>query len=390
MSKNVLTLIKKELVRFFTDRRMVFSLILPGLIIFVLYSVMGNFMGEMTSVDPDYEYQIYIVNQPSELEGFNHSEALNFNITYLDQEDDTLLDDIENQDVDLYLIYQDNFYADMLAYQTGDGLAPEIDMYYNSAKTESSSAYNYYRTVLNQYESNLSNKFDINRDTETQYDMATEDDVTMLIITSILPFLLMTFLFSGAMTISTESIAGEKERGTIATLLMTPTKRSEIALGKIISLSIITLVSATSSFLGVMLSLPRLLGQSSFSVSMYGFGTYALLFVVIISTVLIYVVLLSIVSAYAKSVKEAASLAAPFMILNMLVGISSMLGVSSSSVISYMIPLYNSVQSITSILSLAVVPLHLGVTIFVNLIIVTIGVWILAKMFNSEKVMFNK
>ncbi len=390
MSSNILTLIKKELTRFFTDRRMVFSLILPGLIIFVLYSVMGNFMGEMTAIDDDYEYQIYVLNQPEELKGFNVSSQYNFNIIYLDEADDSLLQDIQDQDVDLYIIYTPDFYNKMTNYVTGEGAAPDIDMYYNSAKNESSFIYDYYKAILNQYETSMTNRFDINVDQDVTYDLATQDDISMMIITSILPFLLMTFLFSGAMNISSESIAGEKERGTIATLLMTPTKRSEIALGKIISLSLITLVSAASSFLGLMLSLPKLLGESNFSVSMYGVGTYVLLFVVIISTVLIYVVLLSIVSAYAKSVKEAASLAAPFMILNMLIGISSMLGVSSTNTAAYFIPLYNSVQSITGILSLAVNPLNLGITIIVNLVVVSIGVWVLAKMFNSEKIMFNK
>jgi sodium transport system permease protein len=71
--------------------------------------------------------------------------------------------------------------------------------------------------------------------------------------------LIIMFLFSGAMSIGPDSIAGEKERGTIATLLVTPVKRSEIAIGKVMSLSIISLFSATSSFIGIMLSLPKLL-----------------------------------------------------------------------------------------------------------------------------------
>ena len=390
MSNNVITMIKKELKRVFTDRRMLISLILPGVLIFVLYSIMGNFTSQLSSVDPTYEYQVYVENQPTELDGFNQSEAFNITILTPDMSDADILKAIENKTVDLYIKFDANFYQDMMNYTVGNGDAPEIQIFYNSTSNESSTIYSYYVSVFDYYESQLSNKFDINRETDVSYDQATENDLSIKLITTLLPFLLMTFLFSGAMSVSSESIAGEKERGTIATLLMTPTKRSEIALGKIISLSMITLVSATSSFAGVMLSLPKLLGGANVTVSMYGAGTYILLFIVIISTVLIYVVLLSIVSAYAKTIKEAASLAIPFMMLNMLIGISSMLGTTSSSLFAYFIPLYNSVQSITSILSLTVNPGYLAITIGSNLVIVSIGVWILTKMFNSEKIMFNK
>lgn len=390
MSNNVITMIKKELKRVFTDRRMLISLILPGVLIFVLYSIMGNFTSQLSSVDPTYEYQVYVENQPTELDGFNHSEAFNITVLTPDMSDADILKAIENKTVDLYIKFDTNFYQDMMDYTVGNGDAPEIQIFYNSTSNESSAIYSYYVSIFDYYESQLSNKFDINRETDVSYDQATENDLSIKLITTLLPFLLMTFLFSGAMSVSSESIAGEKERGTIATLLMTPTKRSEIALGKIISLSMITLVSATSSFAGVMLSLPKLLGGANVTVSMYGAGTYILLFIVIISTVLIYVVLLSIVSAYAKTIKEAASLAVPFMMLNMLIGISSMLGTTSSSLYAYFIPLYNSVQSITSILSLTVNPGYLAITIGSNLVIVSIGVWILTKMFNSEKIMFNK
>ena len=390
MSKNVITMIKKELRRVFTDRRMVLSLLLPGIIVFVLYSFMGNFTSELIGVDDTHVYQVYTVNEPTEFDVFNDTDAYDIETQSPSVDDETLLQQISDDEVDLYIVYEENFYAKMQAYQVGDGPAPKIDIYYNSTNNESSAIYSYYVGMLTQYESAISNKFDINPSTDIVYDQATQDDFSIKMITSLLPFLLMTFLFSGAMQVSTESIAGEKERGTIATLLITPTKRSEIALAKIISLSMITLVSAASSFAGVMLSLPKLLGGADVSISMYGPGTYILLFIVIISTVLIYVVLLSIISAFAKTIKEASSLAVPFMMLNMLIGISSMLGVASSGIATYFIPLFNSVQSITSILQLEFNGINLLITILTNLAVVSLGVWLLTKMFNSEKYMFKK
>ena len=56
--KNIITIIKKELKRFFTDRRMLTSLIMPGLLIFVIYTLMGNFMADAMGVEENYTYNV--------------------------------------------------------------------------------------------------------------------------------------------------------------------------------------------------------------------------------------------------------------------------------------------------------------------------------------------
>lgn len=58
-------ILKKELKRYFTDVRMLIGIILPGILIFLLYSVMGNFMGQQSSSIK--ECTIYVVNEPVEL-----------------------------------------------------------------------------------------------------------------------------------------------------------------------------------------------------------------------------------------------------------------------------------------------------------------------------------
>lgn len=389
--QNIWTIVKKELKRFFTDRRMLVTLILPGLMIFILYSLMGSVLSETVTVPEDYTYKVSIVNHPSEFDSFNQNPAYPVELTVVDG---TLWIDevklaITEKTVDLLIVYEADFYTKMLAYSIDSGLpAPQVEIFYNASSNESSSIYSYYTSMLLDYESNISNKFDINRG-DTSYNLASSTDMSIQFVTMLVPFLLITFLFTASLSIASESIAGEKERGTIATLLSTPTKRSEIALGKVIALSITALASAASSFFGLMLSLPKLIGED-FTMAMYDFGTYVLLFTVLISTILIFIVLISIISAYAKSIKEASSLAMPLMIIIMLIGISSMFGTSSSDMIMYFIPVYNSVQSITFILSLEVNYLFLTITILVNLMVVGLGTILLTRMFDSEKVMFNK
>ena len=192
---------------------------------------------------------------------------------------------------------------------------------------------------------------------------------------------------------ATESIAGEKERGTIATLLVTPVRREEIALGKILALAIIALLSGLFSTLGTVLSLPKLLGAASagLSISYYAASDYLLLGVVILATVLLLVALISLVSAWAKTIKEAQTLVLPLMILVMLVGLSGMLGNGAAGAwYYYLIPLYNSVQCMVGILSFSAVPGYILLTACSNLVYSALGAYALSRMFRSERVMFSR
>jgi sodium transport system permease protein len=231
--------------------------------------------------------------------------------------------------------------------------------------------------------------FDMSSDIIMDEDKAAGQGFAML-----LPMLIIMFLFSGAMSIGPDSIAGEKERGTIATLLVTPTKRSEIAIGKILSLTVISMFSATSSFIGIMFSLPKLMASGSgenMNVFIYGIGDIAILFSVLIATVLVIVGLISVLSAYAKTIKEAGMLIMPFYFLSMVLGMSTMFsGEASSNMWVYITPIYSSVNLIIAILTFDVSITAYLLTISSSLIYVTIFIYILNKLFQSEKVMFSK
>ena len=229
-------------------------------------------------------------------------------------------------------------------------------------------------------------------DSSIAYDVATSEDISAMVVTMMLPFLLLTFLFTGCVSISTESIAGEKERGTIATLLVTPTKRSHIAIGKIIALSIAALVSATCSFVGVILSLPKLMSMgedTQITLSMYDFSTYVSIFAVILVTVIFFTAILSIISTLSKNLKEASQWSSVLMIFIMMLGVTSMIGMGNiaSNPLVYLIPVYNSVQCMSGIFAMSFNGLNFVITILANIVYIGFGVYILAKMFNSEKIM---
>ncbi|MCQ2281358.1 MAG: ABC transporter permease subunit [Bacteroidales bacterium] len=318
MKNNVGTIIRKEFARFFGDRSLVFtSVIMPGLLIYVIYTLMGSFLGDKVQEEIAKDEQ-----QKTEF------------ISPLTADEEHLLDSLQ-----------------------------EVRS-----------------TAYYEYEANLG---------------TSDEDELGDLLGNLIPMLIIMLLFSGSMAVAPTAIAGEKERGTIATLLVTPMKRSELALGKIISLSCFALLSGLSSFLGIILSLPKMLNIGAEEADQlnlalpYQTSHFALIFLLIVSTVLIIISAISIFSAWAKDVKSAGTMITPLMLFIMLAALTPMIG-SPSSPLLYLIPVYNSAQCMASVFSFKVELMPLIITISAN-IIYTIGAVIaLAKMFNSEKIMFSK
>ena len=64
--KTIITVLKKELRRFFTDSRMLTSIFLPGILIYVIYSLLCGVVTDMMT--PTFtEFEIYVENEPAEL-----------------------------------------------------------------------------------------------------------------------------------------------------------------------------------------------------------------------------------------------------------------------------------------------------------------------------------
>lgn len=392
MKKDMVTIIKKEFARFFGDKRVVFATILmPGLLIYLIYTFMGTGMRKEMSTEEGYVANAYVQNMPEEFSPALSELSAEWN-PVSGEELEGAKTAIQEKEADLLVIFPEDFIARTAAYEVTSGeSAPNVEIYYNSTEAESTKLYNVMTEMLNAYEASMANKLDINAG-EGVYDLATEKDVTGQIFAMLLPMLLMTFMFTGCAAVAPESIAGEKERGTIATLLVTPMKRSSLALGKIISLSSIAILSGLSSFIGTMLSLPNLMGsaKSGMNASVYVLSDYLLLLGIIFTTVLVMVSLISIISAFARSIKEASTAVSPLMVVVMLISLTPMFGGGEKSLGIFFIPLYNSVQSIHGIFSFTYQPVQVVITILVNVVASGLFTWVLTRMFNNEKVMFSK
>ena len=395
MKSNTLTIIKKEFARFFGDRQLLFTaVIMPGLLIYIIYSFMGSGIKKMVTEGAEEQVILRVENLPESiapiLKGIPSTLVLPMPI----MEED--IEDLKDKSVNMVvMIFPEAFDELVATYDPQSGVAaPNVEIYYNSANNASSRVYHRLEGSLTAYENQLSNRFDINRadSEETQFDMASQDEVLGDILSKLIPMLILMMLFSGVMAIAPSAIAGEKERGTIATLLVTPLKRNELALGKVVSLSGMALMSGISSFIGIALSLPKMIQVDASGMELnYTVSDYLVILLIILATVLIMASAVSLLSALAKDVKNAGTMITPFMLVIMLCGLMPMFqSGASENLTAYLIPFYNSIQVMTAVFAHKMRWIPVIVTVAANVVYTGIAVWGLTRMFNSEKVMFSK
>ncbi|MBR4391184.1 MAG: ABC transporter permease [Bacteroidales bacterium] len=397
MKSNTWTIIKKEFARFFGDRQLLFTaVILPGLLIYILYTILGSGINKMATDGMDDMVVVRIENLPENVAPLMESmPSIEVMQQPFSQEDINLLED---KGLNMVLMrFPEAFDSIVAVYDSQSGeSAPNVEIYYNSANNASARVYHLLEGSLSAYEDQLSNRFDINRSDaeEAQFDMANTDDVVGGILSKLIPMLILMMIFSGVMAIAPSAIAGEKERGTIATLLVTPMKRNELALGKVVSLSGMALLSGVSSFIGIALGLPKMIQADMAGVDLglhYTVSDYVVLLITILATVLIMASMVSILSALAKDVKNAGTMIVPFMLVMMLCGLMPMFqSGTSESLTAYLIPFFNSIQVMTSVFAHEMKWMPVIVTLAANIAYTGIAVWVLTRLFNNEKVMFSK
>ena len=378
--RTVWTIVKKELSRFFKDKRMLVALFLPGILIYALYSLLGGVMESMFESEENQTYRVCVVNCPEWLTEEALASYGVFELQTASAVDENVEEKIKDGTFNAYLVFPNSFNL-----ENNGSVLQEVKLYLDSTDTLSQSAGQALMGALSSVQYGAP-KFLL-----TPQDVASEAELSSMIFSMIGPMLILVMLMTGCIAVAPESIAGEKERGTLATMLVTPVKRSRIAVGKLLALSIISVLSGLSSFIGIVLSLPKLMSGTGVEISAltYGAGEYLALLGIVLSSVLVMVGVVSIASTFAKSVKEASGMVSPIMILALVAGMTASF-LPTSAWYVYCIPLINSAAAMNGIFSLAFNPLHVVLTVSVNFAAAILLSLLLTKMFDSEKIVFSK
>ena len=401
MKNNILTITKKECARIIGDRRLFFSaVVMPGLLIFVVYTLMGTFFANMFHVDEEYVYDVHAVNLPDSIGAVLRAPGLRLNIIPTAEADvPGIRAQIENQQTDLLIVFPPGF-DNIIFDPDAAPPMPNVQIWSNSARSESAEARHIVQGIIANFHHELTHRFTINAPApdapDGVFDLITDADAFAMIIGMVVPMMTLIFIFSASQALAPESIAGEKERGTLAGMLVTPASRRDIAIGKIISIALFCMLSAAGSIVGMMLSMPNMLGfDSGYGITAffewYSISDVVFLFMIAASTSLVFVSLLSLFSAYAKSVKESTTYAMPIMIVCIFAGFASTIfGQIPTQFYYFLVPVINSSLIISSIFSFEVSAANALVATGANILFAVLAAFFLAKMFSSEKIVFDK
>lgn len=398
-------ILSKELKRVFGDKKMVFSLfILPIILIAGIYGMMFFLVDKQKSSINEHVSEVFVQNMPdnfSELMS-KHTEC-NINVIPAGESADTYKDKLLDGTYDLVVVFPENFYEN---FKNADATStlPDIKTFYNPSEDNSGEARTRFtETYLEEYKQLLLNErfgslnyamvFSVDADNP---DMIVQDDgkATGKILGTIIPYLITILIFGGAMGLGVDTIAGEKERGTIANLLISPIKRVDIIMGKIAALAIVSVLSAgvyVISFIGsaVVLSKKSGMGEMFSRLSLNFTSLQIVQFVVLLlGLVLLYVGIIGFVSLMAKNIKEAQSFIMPVYIIVMFAGMITMYSgdVTSSS---YMIPVYNTSAAFKGIFERTITMNQYLTSTIITYAFAGVMVCLMAKAMNSEKIMLN-
>ncbi|MFC4425887.1 ABC transporter permease [Deinococcus navajonensis] len=219
----------------------------------------------------------------------------------------------------------------------------------------------------------------------------------------LIPMLMLQFILSGAMATAVDATAGEKERGTLESLLVSPVRRSEVVAGKLLATTITALTSACFSVLGFVLSG---LAVRAFTQRQDGAGAeiaqamggqltltaasaLALLAVGISAALLISAALIAI-SIYARSFKEAQTYIAPLSIAIVIPAVmlqfSDFLTLQSGL---YALPLLGGMLAILDTVRGAVTFPHVLLAVGANLLGALLLGMVALRSFRREEVIFR-
>lgn len=393
----------KEMSRILRDKKMVFSVfLLPVIIMVVLLTIINNLAGQMQSDIEEHKAIVWMQNEPDSFEAFLASSGMEYDVRTVASDSDRAKaeDQILNGEADLLIEFPADFDELVAGFQEGDQV-PQVKTYYNPSENYSSQAYqeisvgmleSYRQTLLAGRVGNPDaiTVFTVNSDND---EMVIQDDekASGQALGMMLPYFITILLFAGAMGIGTDMIAGEKERGTMASLLVAPVKRSAIVLGKVFALMVVSGISSIIYVAGMVVCTPFMMDSMTGMDEALNLSLKAdqivMLGLLLVALAFLYSAVVALISVFAKTTKEASSYIMPVYMVVLVAGLLTMFRMGDGSPWDYYIPFYNSAIALQAILSHDLTISQYLVTLVETLALGGILTVLIARAFNNEKVM---
>jgi sodium transport system permease protein len=317
--KTITTVFRKELIDTIRDRRTImFMIVIPLLLFPVLFKI-------MFSVQESYTKKAE--QKMLKVTAFDRGNAVRLVEILEGQDDLELVTGVPEDSISSYLqhdrldgafVVAGDFDEDVAALAPG-----RIDLYYKSTDDQSIIR-NRLTKIVDRYEKEILEARFARLELEEnvvqgvalkQHNVASMKEQVGKQVGGFLPYIFILFCFMGAMYPAIDLGAGEKERGTLETLLTAPVNRFHILLGKFGVIVLTGFISAIVSMVGLYIGLrqSKELPPEMFDiiVKILGADSILLIFSLLLPLTVFFAGVLLSVSLSARSFKEAQTLITP-------------------------------------------------------------------------------
>ena len=381
MLKDALIIFRKEVKNLFKDRRTLFStFILPLLVLPIIFIGMGTVLGSMEKDAQESTYAISITGNRDPV----FSELLSASLSHAA---------VDPQSAEISIAFPVGY---------APGISANVVVSFDSSSRKNQFAAQQVVQVVKDYESVLA------QDLLSLYGLDRQDlhtlDIVMIDVASeatqtggsvlamLVPYFLVIFLFAGSMNAGLDTTSGEKERGSLAVLLVNQVSRTSIAWGKILYVSLVAICSALATFLGLLISMYLPVGSSAMmgpDLRSFVIEGHALAMIVatLLSTALLTASVVTLLGCIARTMKEGSSYVMPLYMVVILVGVTTMYMDPTQRVVLFLVPIVNTIFMMKeSFMGMATVG-HLVMTVVSNISFATLCALMVSRLFNSEKIL---
>lgn len=280
-----------------------------------------------------------------------------------------------------------------------------VSIHYDASRHRSSLSQSRVENVLREYAKEITAArladLGIDADLLTPLDtqilnIAPEEQVGGSFLAMVMPMFLGVWGALGGMYAAIDAVAGEKERGTLEVLLATPAPRFSIAAGKYLTVVFTSLVSVFASLFGMYFAFlikpevvtgTGLAGTMRFALPV---GHTVLMLLLILPLSGIFSAIELMLSAFARSFKEAQTYLSPLSILVILpILATQFIEPEAVGMWVYCIPLINVVFVLKEIFLGKIDWLHIAVTFAFSSLYVLILLRVTTRLFQKESVLFR-
>jgi sodium transport system permease protein len=191
------------------------------------------------------------------------------------------------------------------------------------------------------------------------------------IVGGLLPSIFIIFCFTGCMYPAIDLAAGEKERGTLETLLTAPVARRTLVLGKFLVVALAGVVSALIAMIGLYVSVSNGIeglppGALEAVAQLLDPVAIAAVLAILVPLSAFFAAGLLMLSVYARTYKEAMSLISPLMVVVLVPAMLALLPGTELTLVTALVPILNVSLATKELLADTAEPLHV-VLVFVSL-----------------------